>query len=278
MRIHCYLRRILYNNILIDFNSSYVVDRLPFDLFALDPNQQTGGVMLRGTASVVAVSVVLLCLLLGTAVAAVAQQNAIAPDPSAGIQYVAVKCGGGVACTDVNSGLSWGSAKASPAAAIGALPSTGGTVYVAQGTYTGPSGSTFKNNVRLECPEYQAPSVVMHATNSFWLSVSDQKCVFNYTGTLVLDSLESMYIKGIAFNCPSGGSLNCLQLKGVTNSKFVDDSFYAGTGTAAASGILIQGPERLRFIRHQVIHLKTFSLQDMHMVSPCGALRTNRTS
>src|SRR5580704_7240463 len=197
--------------------------------------------MLRRMSPTAVVIFFILCLTTMSAIATPAQQNAIAPDPSAGIQFVAVKCGGGVACTDANSGLSWGSAKASPQAAIGALPSTGGTVYVAQGTYTGPSSSSFKNNVRLECPEYQAPSQILHATNSFWLSVSDQKCIFTYTTTLVLDSLQSLYIKGIAFNCPSGGSSDCVDMKGITNSKFVDDSFYAGTSTAAANGILIRG-------------------------------------
>lgn len=60
-----------------------------------------------------------------------AQQVAYAPDPSAAIHYVAATCpnpsGGSEPCSDTNSGLSWGAAKASIG---GALPS-GNLIHVA---------------------------------------------------------------------------------------------------------------------------------------------------
>lgn len=83
-------------------------------------------------------------------VASSAQQLATAPDPSAGIQYVAVICGGGVPCSNINSGLSWGAAKATLRGALASLPSVKdpnsstrsrhGTIYMAAGIY--PLAST----------------------------------------------------------------------------------------------------------------------------------------
>ena len=65
--------------------------------------------------------------------------GSILPDPSAGVQYVAKTCNGGVACSDSNNGLSLGTAKLTPYAALQALPNGStspptagnGIVYVA---------------------------------------------------------------------------------------------------------------------------------------------------
>ena len=46
----------------------------------------------------------------------------VLPDPTVGLQYVAITCNGGTACSDSNDGLSWGSAKATVYAALLALP------------------------------------------------------------------------------------------------------------------------------------------------------------
>lgn len=65
-----------------------------------------------------------------------AQTLSSSPDPSAGVQYVAPTCSGGVPCTRMNDGLSPGSAKWDTDAgraindAYAALPTTGGVIYV----------------------------------------------------------------------------------------------------------------------------------------------------
>jgi hypothetical protein len=64
---------------------------------------------------------------------------AIKPDPTSGIIFVAQTCTGGSPCSDANDGLSWGTAKATPYAALLALPhgatspptAGNGVVYVA---------------------------------------------------------------------------------------------------------------------------------------------------
>jgi hypothetical protein len=82
-------------------------------------------------------SAMLLGLVLGsTAISHAQRAISSSPDPSAGVQYVAPICTGGSSCTNLNDGLSPGSAKWDTDAgkaiddAYAALPPTGGVIYL----------------------------------------------------------------------------------------------------------------------------------------------------
>lgn len=84
----------------------------------------------------VGLSVVLMVVLLSGFAVSSSQTISSSPDPSAGVQYVAPTCSGGMPCTPLNDGLSAGSAKWDTDAgkaindAYAALPPTGGVIYV----------------------------------------------------------------------------------------------------------------------------------------------------
>lgn len=92
----------------------------------------------------------LLYFVFGSAIPTPAQQVAEAPNASAGIQFVGKTCGRGLGCSDLNSGLSWGSAKATiPGAAASSACSTNGcSIYVGQ-SLTSWAGGTLPPNARI---------------------------------------------------------------------------------------------------------------------------------
>lgn len=103
----------------------------------------------------------------------------LSPDPSAAVVYVAATCAGGVACSDSNNGLSWGSAKVTIGAAYAALPASGGVIRVAGNqTYsTGISFSTSTKPVMIKCvqgtnnnnPPFSGPTTLTYTgTGAFF--------------------------------------------------------------------------------------------------------------
>lgn len=109
------------------------------------------------------------------------------PDTLTAIEYVAVTCAGGIACSDSNDGLSWGTAKADIVSALLALPgghasapaqSGVGAVYVVDGVYAHPNHSCGLFLLSAGDPGYASPP-----TCWIRLNVASVVCASGVLGT-----------------------------------------------------------------------------------------------
>ena len=134
----------------------------------------------------------------------------IAAKQFSGDNAIYVSSGG----SDSNDGLSWGTAKLTPAAAITAVTSSGtapGTIYLACGTYPGPSNASFLQNINIigcSLPLGNLCGQLLCGPNNSYAS-GKAATVFQYSAALTIGSattqLLNEYMRGIVFDFQNSG-------------------------------------------------------------------------
>ena len=162
---------------------------------------------------------------------------ASSPDPSAGVQYVAPICTGGSPCTNLNDGLSAGSAKWDTDAgkaiddAYAALPPTGGIIYLLsfggcsnfttpiELTTAGKYVSIIGTGVNTTCLDYtpSTGTALTLVTGSGGLGQDDRLENFGLISTTTGSTASGLFV---GYN---GSSAAFTNLDGISISGFQDD-------------------------------------------------------
>src|SRR5215469_1888361 len=90
-----------------------------------------------------------------------------------------------------------GGCYSTPQAALTALPSIGGTMFIPPGTYACPSDIVGKSNIQLIGQSYDPPARTAHGINSSWLDHADKKVIFECNSTWTIDSSNGLVLQGI---------------------------------------------------------------------------------
>lgn len=132
---------------------------------------------------------------------------------------------------DANDGLSWGTAKLTPTAAMTTIGTNGGTVNVASGSYPGPVCASFPAGGGFKFKGWGSPTSVPFAGNM---------TTFVYTATCVINDSSSNLFENIAFDMSTCVSACGIEIRSTTggsyHNTFIRDMFLQ-CGGGGASGV-----------------------------------------
>ncbi len=167
---------------------------------------------------------------------------ALGQETNVGPPTQAAKAASGNACAmDASIRVDGGGCYSTVSAAISALPSSGGTVFIPAGTYACPRDIISKTNIQLIGQTFDPPAATGHGINSSWLSYSDTKVVFQCTSTWTIDSSNGLVFQGIQIQTVGPQLGDGVLLEGVTNSRFESFSIVGQGSGQAGIGLHIIG-------------------------------------
>jgi hypothetical protein len=144
----------------------------------------------------------------------------------------------GSKASDSNDGLSWGTAKATLAAAVAAVPATGGVVMVGAGTYNLTATLAVPSNVSIVAAQRRTATIRAAAAigATIWRGLIE---VRDPAGTAVRSNVE---LRGLVVDANGQNNTTCLTAQGVSNLRLVDCHFKgAGTTAQAVGGVVVIG-------------------------------------